>query len=215
MKKFIVFVQNRKKLNRQRGMTYVELIVVLSIFAVFAGTAVFNYKDFQAKVDIRNLSNQIALKVVQSQKDALAGRLPPSGQAPGVDPWKPSYGMYFEITSGASSTVFHSFVDLNQDKQMNPPINICPGSECLEEINITKGNYISEIKRYNAGSGIGNAISGDLSITFTRPDSGATFNLNGIILEGEGIEFFEIIIMSPAGASTSINVYPSGRVEII
>ena len=53
-----------KKIKGNRGMTYVELIVVLGIFAVMLSISMFNYKRFQGKVDIKNLANDIALKLV-------------------------------------------------------------------------------------------------------------------------------------------------------
>ena len=48
-----------KKIKKNAGMTYVELIVVLSIFAVLSSVAVFNYSEFQTKVDIKNLANDL------------------------------------------------------------------------------------------------------------------------------------------------------------
>ena len=51
------------KIKTNRGMTYVELIVVLSIFAVLSSVAIFNYGSFQDKVDIKNLGSDIALKI--------------------------------------------------------------------------------------------------------------------------------------------------------
>ena len=42
-------------------MTYVELVVVLGIFAVMSNVVIFNYGGFQAKVDIKNLSKHITL----------------------------------------------------------------------------------------------------------------------------------------------------------
>jgi prepilin-type N-terminal cleavage/methylation domain-containing protein len=63
----------KKTINKTRGMTYVELIVVLSIFSVISTIVIFNYKEFQAKVDIRNLANDVALKIVQAQKNSTTG----------------------------------------------------------------------------------------------------------------------------------------------
>ena len=48
-------------------MTYVELIVVLAIFAILSSVVMFNYGNFQAKVDIKNLGSDIALKIVRTQ----------------------------------------------------------------------------------------------------------------------------------------------------
>jgi prepilin-type N-terminal cleavage/methylation domain-containing protein len=45
----------KKTINKTRGMTYVELIVVLSIFSVISTIVIFNYKEFQAKVEHRKI----------------------------------------------------------------------------------------------------------------------------------------------------------------
>ena len=51
----------------------------------------FNYGEFQAKVDIKNLTSDIALQIVEAQKSALWGvALSSSAFAS-----KPSYGVYF------------------------------------------------------------------------------------------------------------------------
>ena len=47
-------------------MTYIELIVVLSIFAVMSSVVIFNYGLFQARIDIKNLASDIALKFVEA-----------------------------------------------------------------------------------------------------------------------------------------------------
>ena len=72
--------------NCQKGMTYVELIVVLSIFSAMTSVVLFNYGEFQAKVDIKNLASDIALKIVEAQKSSLSGKLPESFPVN----WKPS-----------------------------------------------------------------------------------------------------------------------------
>jgi prepilin-type N-terminal cleavage/methylation domain-containing protein len=70
---------NFKKLQKNKGMTYVELIVVLSIAGIIASISLFNYKDFQDRVDMKNLANDIALKIVEAQKSSIAGKIPLTG----------------------------------------------------------------------------------------------------------------------------------------
>ena len=209
MKVFFNKIKTEKRgpVCRQAGMTYVELIVVLSIFSIFSGMAIFNYKSFQGKVDIKNLANEMALQIVEAQKSALNGKLPPSLQQP-TDPinWKPSYGIYFNKNTDNKS--FYYFVDLNQNKELSVPFNNCPGFECLDKIIITKGNSISLIESFNNGSY--SAVSGPLSITFTRPNSGAVFYTNAPL----PAEYIRITLSSPNSISTYIKIFPSGRVEL-
>src|ERR1035437_1408114 len=100
------------KIKNNAGMSYIELIVVLTIFSVISSVVIFNYGNFQAKVDIKNLASDIALQVVQAQKSSLSGLLPPLAQELLVIPgWKPSYGVYFTTSD---KTDFIYFVDVYQ-----------------------------------------------------------------------------------------------------
>ena len=136
-------------------MTYIELIVVLSIFAVMSSIGLLNYKAFQAKVDIKNLANEIALKFVQAQKEATSGKLPVFSY-PAVDPWKPSYGLYFDPTDTDTSFIY--FVDLDNGGDFDAPFNICPNInasiDCIEIITITKGNRIDKIEAFTASGAV-------------------------------------------------------------
>src|SRR3989339_2191712 len=91
-----------KKIKKNGGMSYIELIVVLSIFSAMTSIVLFNYGDFQARVDIKNLASDIALKVVEAQKMSLSGQSPPQEQynlIASPSTWKPSYGVSFDLTS--------------------------------------------------------------------------------------------------------------------
>ena len=98
-----------KNYKRNQGMTYVELIVVLSIFASLSTVVMFNYNEFQERIDIKNLSSDIALKVVEAQKSSISGRLPPS-QPVGGQNWKPSYGVY--LNPATDNEFFYYFTDI-------------------------------------------------------------------------------------------------------
>lgn len=178
-------------------MTYVELIVVLSIFSIMTSIVLFNYGGFQEKVDIKVLANDIAMKIVEAQKSALSGELPLSSPAN----WKPSYGLYFDPSSPKQ---FIYFADLNN------PSNGYDTGEALDTINITKNNSISRIDSY-AGTTLLQQITNPLSITFTRPDSGAIFTSSGLL---PGLEYIQITIISPSSITSCIDVYPSGRIQL-
>ena len=186
----------KKFSNLKRGMTYVELIVVFSIFSVITSVVLFNYGDFQAKVDIKNLASDIALKVVEAQKSSLSGQW--NLNAP-ID-WKPSYGVYFDMNAPKQ---FIYFVDLNNsgDYQTN---------ELLDTISITKNNYISRIdKCSNATCTLPTSVN-LFSVAFKRPDSSAIFT--GLSVTGS--EYVQVTVASPKEVITLIKLYPSGRVQI-
>ncbi len=195
-----------------RGMSYIELIVVLSIFSAMSAIVLFNYSDFQTKVDIKNLASDIALKVVEGQKSSLSGKLPPLAQQVLTDStWKPSYGVYINPTTDNKS--FTYFVDLKNPVQNNfYDASICPGSgECLDNITITKGNYISRLDVFYQGSPTPNPIS-DLTVSFVRPNSGAIIKSSTTF--SSVVSFVQITITSPKLISSVIKIYPSGRIQV-
>lgn len=190
-------------------MTYIELIVVLSIFSATASIVMFNYGDFQAKVDIKNLTSDIALKIVEAQKESLSGRLPPRTTVP---TWKPSYGIYMNIASDNKSFIY--FTDLDQNGRLANP-NCAGTSECLDKISITKGNYIDIINRCsNVNCSSGAPIANPLAITFKRPDSKAIFYQGSSPLNLTGSEYVQITVKSPNLSTAKIKVYPSGRIQV-
>ncbi len=212
-------------------MSYVELMVVLAIFSIMSGVVLFNYQNFQHQVEIKSLSNDIALKIVEAQKSAMSGQLaPPKQMEQAIANWKPSYGLYFSVNTNDR---FIYFVDLNNSALSpdldNPSYNFqaydlstakCAGLECLDQIILKKGYTIdSPIIICNIdGSEV--EMPGDLSITFTRPDSSAYIQSPDIQPPGASscptsqISRAIINITSSNQTQAQITVYPSGRIQI-
>lgn len=190
--------------NCQAGMTYVELIVVLSIFSIMTSIILFNYGKFQTNVDIKILANDIASKIVEAQKSSISGQLNLNASLN----WKPSYGIYFDSSSGNNKNFIY-FADLNQNSLYDT--SNCSGTgECLDNISITKGNYISRIDSYLGSTPT--PITNPLSITFKRPDSSVIFSSNGLLLNG--FDYIQITVSSPDLTVAKIKIYPSGRIQI-
>jgi len=195
--------------NLQSGMSYVELVVVLSIFSIMSGVAVYNYGAFQGKIDVKNLANDIALKIVQAQNEASSGKFPLYGS---FGSNKPSYGVHFDRGLDPKSFVY--FADLDTSKVYNPGTLVCiPGttSECIEKINITKGNSVSDISVfYNNGSSI--SYPNGFYITFIRPGFEPTVAGTGSVLSN--VYYTQITVASPRGNTAKVKLYASGRVQI-
>ena len=211
-------------------MTFIELIVVLSIFSIMSGIVLSNYKDFQLMIGVKILANDVALKIVEAQKLAMSGKLAPLAQqtfqGSFVDLWKPSYGVYFDSSAspdfdGVSyNKKFIYFADLdngaiNSQVSYFYPHQVCGGSsnmECLDSININKGFYVSQLS-VECNGGTMPALVTNLSITFTRPDSGAVIqSSNPSCTPTVAIIEFKSSVISTAKAT--VVVYASGRVQI-
>ena len=207
-----------KRIQKNNGMTYVELIVVLAIFAILSTVVMFDYVGFQDRVDLKNLASDIALQVVVAQKAADSGLLPSLSQPqPSVSPWKPAYGIFFNYTTTADSNnnnvpynkEFVYFIDTNNDD------NYQSATEILNTFTITKGDYINTVvectnSNCSTSSPVPNSF---VAITFTRPNSGPTFNSGGTLLPSS-VLFIRVNIQSPKNNTATIDIYPSGRIQV-
>lgn len=187
-------------------MTYVEVIVVLSIFSILSGIAVYNHQAFQSKVDIKNLANDIALMAVEMQKRAIFGNMPTLAQQALISStWNPAYGLYFNM---ADNNSFFRFTDVDNNAIYNG--TNCAG-ECIEEINLTKSNTIASLEVYYQGSPTPDTVT-ELTFVFTRPSGGAAIRTTPAA--GPNISHAQINLTSPNGTLANIKVYASGRVQI-
>ncbi|MDE2399611.1 MAG: type II secretion system protein [Patescibacteria group bacterium] len=181
-------------------MSYVELIVVLSIFAIMSAIVSFNYGAFQAKVDIKSLASDIALKIVEAQKSSLSG-LQSTSFAGSL---KPSFGVYFDTST---SNQFIYFADLNNNNAFDPI------TETLQTIAIPKNDTISKIESCVGARVVCTQLPSPLAITFSRPSSNAVLYSGGVILAG--VSYVQITIVAPNGTSSAlIKIYPSGRIQV-
>lgn len=208
MKAFSVFLGG--KFNR--GMSYVELIVVLSIFSVMTSVIIFNYGEFQAKVDVKNLASDIALKIVEAQKSSVSGRFPPSAQQSLINStWKPAYGFFLDRVANNKSFIY--FTDIDQDNLYDS--SSCPGvGECLEQITITNGNNILNAEVFFHGVTAPTSLN-DLTIAFKRPNSDAVISSSQIVLPlASPISHVQITVASTHAPTAQIKIYPSGRIQV-
>jgi len=200
---------NFKKDKLNRGMTFIELAVVLSIFAILSGTMMFNYKGFQSRIDVKNLANDIALKLVQAQKESSSGKW----NTYAGSTWKPAYGLYF---STSTNTKIAYFADLNNNDACsssgcsNFSVDISSGGEVSDVMTITKGNTISSISV--TGTSCPATLS-NLTAVYKRPNSSPALS-SSTSLVGCSISYLSINITSRDNTTSSIRIYPSGRIQI-
>lgn len=195
--------------NTEKGMTFIEVIVVMGIFAAIAATVLFNYRDFSSNVKLQNLAQEIALQGKRAQTLASQGRFPvlsntqvQGGNAPGFD-WVSSYGLAFRLPENSKSFIFY-FNNFDPDEQ--DPVTrelyfsdfvdsdyigcgSTADSECVEEIRITDGSYIDMICINSEPNVDPECLSGvqspDLYVSFTRPFLEASLLDTDHIFDGE------------------------------
>lgn len=199
----IFFIRNKKNTGLNRGMTYIEMIVVLGIFSVLSTVAVFNYNGFQDRVDLSNLGSDIALKIMQAQNDSRSG----TWTALASEGWKPSYGLYFEADS-TNDRDFIYFADYDNDGILDNAGGMDCSGECLQKITLTKGNRISDLL-ITAG-GLEDSVS-DATVVFSRLNAEPIVSDGGVIVQSADLK---ITAESPKGLQTFITVAASGRLEV-
>ena len=161
--------------HQQQGMTLVELMVVLAIFALITGLIMFDYGSFKSATSTRNLADDIALSIRKAQSYAIGVR--------GTDSiFEFGHGIHFTTSEDISDPLagsnksFVLFTDVNKSNSYNyTGQGVCDNpvvtNECREALSINSADKISKIKR-------GGVIAPDgaiLDIVFLRPNPDAIF----------------------------------------
>lgn len=188
--------------NCQKGMTYTELIVMLAIFGIMSSVILVNYGDFNSKMEVKSLSNNIALKIVEAQKSAMSGKI--TGASFDVEK-VPAYGLNFDTSGNTENKKkFIYFADKNNDGNYD-------NGELLDTININSKFQIKSLKVFCATLKEAN----ELDIVFKRPDSTASVDVNPSC--GSDPVYYATInlgLLNSQVANSSVTIYPSGRIQI-
>lgn len=160
---------NKKKIVYTRGVTFLELIIVISIFGIMSSIVLFRYSDFNAGINLTNTVQEIALRIQQAQSDAINGAIPkyvvnPSSQItdqnPVLDNWRSTYGVYFSVSQKDKFIYFFdrdrvANIDLagasglDELNDTNPWSFSClhptGDDECLDLVTITTGEEITDV----------------------------------------------------------------------
>ena len=163
------------RLPCNKGLTLIELMVVISIFLIITTTLIFNYGTFNSNVSLQNLTDDVALSIRKAQGFAIGAR------AIG-DNFRNSYGMHFSVDnnpSGALSGSNKSFLmfsvptsDTKKYTDNGNMSDICGNNsnQCIELFNITSADNIKELRI----DGVSKVV-GSIDIIFTRPNTRAYF----------------------------------------
>lgn len=213
--------KNLHNLKYNKGVTLVELLVVIFIFVVISGITIFDYGKFRSSLSLQNLADDIALSVRKAQGYAIG--VHSSGTNFNV-----GYGVHFTTNPIASdysgsnkSFILFTDVDAAQNK-MYEYSSTCGGipsnnNECLEQLNISGADTVSGIKVNGGPSG-----TGTIDIVFKRPDPEPKFcyktsqALTSCTTSGT-IADVEIILSSVNGSTTTtktVKIANNGQISV-
>ncbi len=177
-------------LKQNRGVTFIELVIVISIFSILASTLLFNFPRFSRNLSVQNIAQDIALQINGAQREAISGLtndlLYDCDRT--VSDCSPRYGVYL-VARGADhakvlnfggpfgpsgGTTILRFFDLGDSLNLANGVLDTGGTcgqndgECLDRLSIGQGNYISKICVGDDNQCDLNAPAG-LNIVFKRP----------------------------------------------
>lgn len=152
--------------TKNKGFTVIELLLVLSIFAIVTTITMANYSDFGQKTMLKNLAYSIGLILREAQVSGLAGR--------NVNIESGKYYSIFGVHFTANSTEFKTFIDVNQNHifdnnltEYNPALGIGARHKVKKA-----GQRITRLYVYDNLSNSWIQVP-HLHITFKRPEPDA------------------------------------------
>lgn len=178
-----------------QGFTLIEFIVIISIFAIMAAVALFNFTGFRSNVALNNMTHDIALTIRQAQVFGWSTQT--VGNVSNVDGnnLQQKQGVFFKY-DGGTQTFGQEFVLYSKEIPINTfdgAFNDLIGStdRVVDTIKIQGTSRIFEIRTSQkrsdltdldaSGNPIANPpkIDADVSIAFARPRPEALFYSGG------------------------------------
>jgi prepilin-type N-terminal cleavage/methylation domain-containing protein len=105
--------------RNHKGFTLIEFVVIISIFAIMAAVALFNFAGFRSNVGLTNVVQDIALTIRQAQVFGWATQT--ETISPDADPLRHSQGVYFAENGSdgyGKDIVLYSKFDTNPQNAM-------------------------------------------------------------------------------------------------
>ncbi len=199
------------------GFTLTELIVSIAIVSVIMTVVLLSQSEYTDGIALSNLAEEISLTVSQTQVYSVGVREFSAGSGE----FSASFGVVFSFIGSGDNHSYIYFADRDGSGHYSSSWS-CPvggSSECLEKVEITRGNSISSICSVEAsGSGFSeNCGLGRVDITFSRPNTDATlkfYTMGGSEYSDSDIRGAKIVLESPKGQERSVTVYSTGQVSV-
>ncbi len=214
---------------KNRGFTLIEFIVIISIFAVMASVALFNFNGFRSNIGLNNLAHDIGLTIRQAQ---VFGWATQSSDASGVleidpvtgNPIRYADGVYFPLPVVGAEYQFL----LYQKSDPRDTQNYVAGVDTIVDTIKVAGPYTIDMilssdekrdllitsSRTVPSTGVTMPIS-NVSIAFSRPRPEALFFHDAIIDNHRYIGIYVRNSSDPTGtANHVIIVSRNGEIDV-
>jgi prepilin-type N-terminal cleavage/methylation domain-containing protein len=213
-----------------QGFTLIEFIVIISIFAVMASVALFNFNGFRSNVGLNNLAHDIGLTIRQAQVFGWVTQSASSSGAIALDSIDPltgnpvrfADGVYFDSTTLGTEFILYRKTNENNPKnyetgldsridtiKINGPyvIEKILSSPSKADLKITTDNLVPT-------TGLITTIS-DVSIAFTRPKPEAVFFSGVAPITDSYVAIYIRGTTDPVGSSSHVVIVSrTGEIDV-
>lgn len=196
----------------KKGFSLIELLVSIGIMVTILTVVVFGQNKYTEAANLTQLADEIAMSVSQAQAYGIAVKELETGSLN----FSSGYGLSITLLEEGGEQEYIYFADINDSQYYDGDLG-CGSEECLEEIAISRGNYIESfcVLRTQGTDQCGAAQRVDIS--FKRPETDARlffFNSGGQSYNTPNLEGVQINLKSPSGLTKSVIVYVTGQVSV-
>ena len=187
-------------------------MVSVGIMVTLSALIAFNQSHYTSGAELSNIANDLSLSLRQAQVYGISVK----EVTPGSNDFNVGYGVAFNITGGGSPGSYIFFADRGVQNKLYDNDWSCPsgsGSECLDKVTLTGGNYIQQLCSLDASGNKGCGI-GRLDITFVRPATDAHIIFDGDIAGSSGYTGACVEITSTENKSHWVSVLTTGQISV-
>jgi type II secretory pathway pseudopilin PulG len=211
--------------NYSKGITLVEIVVVISIITLFALILVSDFPKIQKNFALSRATYKLAQDIRRAEDLALSGTQPQDGSSPSRKIAVGGYGVYIDLGQSQEEYVTYADVpnsagDINQKYDSSGYYTLCSEvtqtdvspwtSDCImEESFVNQDNpdvYIKEIEN------IFDPLGGSTSINFSPP--APTININYFIDNANSGIGIVLGLHSDNSTTRTIFVNTSGLISV-
>ncbi|RJQ30689.1 prepilin-type N-terminal cleavage/methylation domain-containing protein [Candidatus Parcubacteria bacterium] len=196
----------------RRGFSLIELLVTVGILTMVNVMIFASYPEFSKKMSLRKTGNEVALIVRQAQAYALG--IKRTEKNLGGEEF-PGYGVHFNSSQSNNNKIV-LFADINADGKLNDPDSACDSNdECVNEYEISTGDYVSKVMLCGANENCFSADGAALDVSFPRAVS--MVNMSSSIYCPGDCSSAKIVLKSPRGKednTKNITIWRSGQITV-
>lgn len=211
-----------------KGFTLIEFIVIISIFAIMAAVALFNFNGFRSNVGLNNLAHDIGLTIRQAQVFGWSNQSASSSGTIALDannnPIRYADGVYFGAANLATQFILYQKADPTDTQEYVPNTDTV-----VDTIKINGPYVISGIASAQSGQESSLAITpdgripttnvspqtGSVSIAFTRPQPEAMFFNDSTAVTDQYLGIYLRNATDPADAASHVIIVShTGEIDV-